>query len=55
MNQSLLDLATETMAVGSKSFATASKLFDPATRRSALMLYACTGCNIAVMARRLAE
>ncbi len=46
MNQPLLDHATETMAVGSKSFATAAKLFDPATRRSALMLYAwCRHCD----------
>ena len=35
----LLDHATQTMANGSKSFATAAKLFDPATRRSVLMLY----------------
>ena len=46
MNQPLLDHATETMAVGSKSFATASKLFAPETRRSALMLYAwCRHCD----------
>lgn len=45
-NQSLLDHATQTIEVGSKSFATASKLFDPATRRSALMLYAwCRHCD----------
>lgn len=46
MNQPLLNHATETMAVGSKSFATASKLFDTHTRRSALMLYAwCRHCD----------
>ncbi|MBV4366839.1 15-cis-phytoene synthase CrtB [Erwinia phyllosphaerae] len=46
MNEPLLSHATETMAVGSKSFATAAKLFDPATRRSALMLYAwCRHCD----------
>lgn len=46
MNQPLLNHATETMAVGSKSFATASKLFDTETRRSALMLYAwCRHCD----------
>ncbi|WP_380178700.1 15-cis-phytoene synthase CrtB [Kalamiella sp. sgz302252] len=46
MNEALLSHATETMAVGSKSFATAAKLFDPATRRSALMLYAwCRHCD----------
>lgn len=46
MNQPLLNHATQTMAVGSKSFATASKLFDANTRRSALMLYAwCRHCD----------
>lgn len=44
--QPLLEHATQTIEVGSKSFATASKLFDPATRRSALMLYAwCRHCD----------
>ncbi|WP_312456059.1 15-cis-phytoene synthase CrtB [Pseudescherichia sp.] len=42
----LLDHATQTMANGSKSFATAAKLFDPATRRSVLMLYTwCRHCD----------
>jgi len=46
MSDTLLDHATQTMAIGSKSFATASKLFDPQTRRSALMLYAwCRHCD----------
>jgi len=46
MNTTLMDHATGTMAVGSKSFATAAKLFDPATRRSVLMLYAwCRYCD----------
>lgn len=46
MNDALMSHATETITVGSKSFATASKLFDPATRRSALMLYAwCRYCD----------
>ncbi len=46
MNQSLLDHVTQTMAAGSKSFASAAKLFDPAIRRSALMLYAwCRHCD----------
>lgn len=46
MNQPLLQHAIRTMAVGSKSFASASRLFDPATRRSALMLYAwCRHCD----------
>lgn len=45
-NASLLDHAVETMEVGSKSFATASKLFDAKTRRSVLMLYAwCRHCD----------
>jgi len=43
---SLLDHAVETMEVGSKSFATASKLFDARTRRSVLMLYSwCRHCD----------
>lgn len=42
----LMDHATQTMAAGSKSFATAAKLFDAPTRRSALMLYAwCRYCD----------
>lgn len=42
----LLDHATRSIAVGSKSFAAASRLFDPATRRSAVMLYAwCRHCD----------
>lgn len=46
MTNSLMDHATGTMAAGSKSFATAAKLFDPATRRSVLMLYAwCRYCD----------
>lgn len=54
MNQPLLNHATETMAVGSKSFATASKLFDPVTRRSALMLYAwCRHCDDVIDGQQL--
>lgn len=54
MNQPLLNHATETMAVGSKSFATAAKLFDPATRRSALMLYAwCRHCDDVIDGQQL--
>ncbi|MFG6665936.1 15-cis-phytoene synthase CrtB [Halomonas sp. HNIBRBA4712] len=46
MSEALLDHATVTMAAGSKSFASASKLFDPETRRAALMLYAwCRHCD----------
>lgn len=45
-NSTLMDHATDTMAAGSKSFATAAKLFDATTRRSALMLYAwCRHCD----------
>ncbi|MDR5886498.1 15-cis-phytoene synthase CrtB [Vreelandella janggokensis] len=46
MTDKLGQHAAQTIAVGSKSFATAAKLFDPATRRSALMLYAwCRHCD----------
>lgn len=42
----LMTHASETMATGSKSFTAASKLFDAATRRSTLMLYAwCRHCD----------
>lgn len=45
-DQALLDHATQSIAVGSKSFAAAARLFDPATRRSAVMLYAwCRHCD----------
>ncbi|GGJ89365.1 15-cis-phytoene synthase CrtB [Pseudomonas matsuisoli] len=46
MSEALLEHATRSIEVGSKSFATASKLFDPLTRRSAVMLYAwCRHCD----------
>lgn len=46
MNDTLMTHAAQTISAGSKSFATASKLFAPATRRSALMLYAwCRHCD----------
>jgi phytoene synthase len=46
MSEALLAHATETIAVGSKSFAAAARLFAPATRRSVLMLYAwCRHCD----------
>jgi phytoene synthase len=46
MSEALFDHATHSIEVGSKSFATASKLFDPDTRRSAVMLYAwCRHCD----------
>jgi phytoene synthase len=42
----LLDHATNTINVGSKSFAAAARLFDPPTRRSVLMRYAwCRHCD----------
>lgn len=46
MREDLLSHATQTIEVGSKSFAAAARLFDPATRRSVLMLYAwCRHCD----------
>lgn len=46
MTDKLEQHAAQTIAAGSKSFATAARLFDPATRRSALMLYAwCRHCD----------
>lgn len=42
----LLRHAEHSIAVGSKSFAAAARLFDPATRRSAMLLYAwCRHCD----------
>ncbi|TWI61130.1 phytoene synthase [Pseudoduganella lurida] len=50
----LLEHATHTINVGSKSFAAAAKLFDPATRRSVLMLYAwCRHCDDVVDGQEL--
>lgn len=46
MNDPLLQHAQHSIAVGSKSFAAAARLFDPATRRSAMLLYAwCRHCD----------
>lgn len=46
MTQELGRHAEETIAQGSKSFAAAARLFDPATRRGAMMLYAwCRHCD----------
>ncbi|MDQ2819091.1 MAG: phytoene/squalene synthase family protein [Pseudomonadota bacterium] len=46
MSEDLLQHATQTIAVGSKSFAAAARLFEPRTRRSVLMLYAwCRHCD----------
>lgn len=45
-DQALMEHAVNSITVGSKSFAAASRLFDPATRRSAVMLYAwCRHCD----------
>ena len=54
MSEALLDHATETIKVGSKSFAAAARLFEPATRRSVLMLYAwCRHCDDVVDGQEL--
>ncbi len=54
MKKDLLDHAAHTIAVGSKSFAAAARLFDPATRRKVLMLYAwCRHCDDVVDGQEL--
>jgi phytoene synthase len=54
MSEALMEHATNTIAVGSKSFAAAARLFDPATRRSVLMLYAwCRHCDDVVDGQEL--
>jgi phytoene synthase len=54
MAEALLDHATQTIEVGSKSFAAAAKLFDPDTRRGVLMLYAwCRHCDDVVDGQEL--
>jgi phytoene synthase len=54
INEALLDHATETIKVGSKSFAAAARLFDAPTRRSVLMLYAwCRHCDDVVDGQEL--
>ena len=46
MSDALLVHVTQSIEAGSKSFAAASRLFAPSTRRSALMLYAwCRHCD----------
>jgi phytoene synthase len=46
MSEALMDHATQAIAVGSKSFAAAARLFDAHTRRGVLMLYAwCRHCD----------
>ena len=45
-DDALIEHANQSIAVGSKSFAAASKLFDEQTRRGAVMLYAwCRHCD----------
>ena len=54
MSEALMDHATRSIEVGSKSFAAAARLFDPATRRSVLMLYAwCRHCDDVVDGQEL--
>jgi phytoene synthase len=54
MSEALLDHATETIKVGSKSFAAAARLFEPSVRRSVLMLYAwCRHCDDVVDGQEL--
>lgn len=46
MSDELLDAAGSAIALGSRSFALASRLFDPAVRRRAILLYAwCRHCD----------
>ena len=50
----LMEHATHTIEVGSKSFAAAARLFDAATRRRVLMLYAwCRHCDDVVDGQEL--
>ncbi|SEO38908.1 phytoene synthase [Duganella sp. CF517] len=54
MSEALLDHATQTIKVGSKSFAAAAKLFPADVRRSVLMLYAwCRHCDDVVDGQEL--
>lgn len=54
MSEALLEHATETINLGSKSFAAAAKLFEPGVRRSVLMLYAwCRHCDDVVDGQEL--
>ena len=54
MSEALLEHATETIKVGSKSFAAAAMLFEPSVRRSVLMLYAwCRHCDDVVDGQEL--
>lgn len=54
MSEALLDHARDSIARGSKSFAAAARLFDPATRRSAVLLYAwCRHCDDVIDGQQL--
>jgi len=54
MSEALMQHATRTIEVGSKSFAAAARLFPAATRRSVLMLYAwCRHCDDVVDGQEL--
>ncbi len=54
MSEALLEHATMTIAVGSKSFAAAARLFAPEVRRNVLMLYAwCRHCDDVVDGQEL--
>jgi len=54
MSEALMQHATQTIEVGSKSFAAAAKLFDADTRRGVLMLYAwCRHCDDVVDGQEL--
>lgn len=54
MSEALLDHATQTIKVGSKSFAAAARLFPADVRRSVLMLYAwCRHCDDVVDGQEL--
>ena len=54
MSEALMQHATQTIEVGSKSFAAAARLFDPDTRRGVLMLYAwCRHCDDVVDGQEL--
>lgn len=54
MNRQALEQAMRTIAVGSKSFAAAARLFDAATRESAVLLYAwCRHCDDVIDGQQL--
>jgi len=54
VNDAVLQQATRTIQAGSKSFATAARLFDEGTRQSAVMLYAwCRYCDDVIDGQQL--